>query len=38
MKKGLVIGKFMPIHKGHIKLIDYALNNCDTLIILVLSI
>lgn len=35
MKKGLVIGKFMPLHKGHMKLIDYALNNCDTLTILV---
>jgi len=35
MKKGLVIGKFMPIHKGHMKLIEFALNNCNHLTILV---
>ncbi len=29
MKKGLVIGKFMPIHKGHIALINFALTHCD---------
>lgn len=33
MKKGLVIGKFMPLHNGHIHLIDYALLHCDSLII-----
>lgn len=37
MKKGLVIGKFMPIHKGHMKLIEFALNNCDNLTILLYS-
>lgn len=34
MKKGLVLGKFMPVHKGHIALIDFALKHCDQLIIL----
>lgn len=29
MKKGLVIGKFMPFHKGHIALINFALSHCD---------
>src|SRR5450432_801236 len=33
--KGLVLGKFMPFHTGHIALIDFALANTDTLIILV---
>lgn len=33
MKKGLVIGKFMPLHNGHIHLIDYALQQCESLII-----
>jgi HTH-type transcriptional repressor of NAD biosynthesis genes len=35
MKRGLVIGKFMPLHKGHIALIDFALQHCDDLIVLV---
>ena len=35
MKRGLVLGKFMPLHKGHIALIDFALNRCDELIVLV---
>ena len=33
MKRGLVIGKFMPIHKGHIALIDFAATYCDELIV-----
>jgi HTH-type transcriptional repressor of NAD biosynthesis genes len=32
---GLVLGKFMPIHKGHQALIEYAKSKCDKLIILV---
>jgi HTH-type transcriptional regulator, transcriptional repressor of NAD biosynthesis genes len=32
-KKGLVFGKFMPIHKGHLALIDFAHNQCDALIV-----
>lgn len=35
MKKGLVLGKFMPLHKGHTGLINFACNHCDQLYILV---
>lgn len=35
MPKGLVFGKFYPFHKGHEALIDFALANSDTLIVLV---
>jgi len=31
MKTGLVFGKFLPVHKGHIALIEFALKNCDHL-------
>lgn len=33
MKRGLVIGKFMPIHNGHIALINFAASKCDELIV-----
>ena len=33
MKRGLVIGKFMPLHKGHIALIEFAVSQCDELIV-----
>lgn len=33
MKRGLVIGKFMPVHNGHIALIDFAKKQCDELIV-----
>lgn len=33
MVKGLVIGKFMPLHNGHIKLFEFALERCDELTI-----
>ncbi|HRG78800.1 MAG TPA: AAA family ATPase [Cyclobacteriaceae bacterium] len=33
MKRGLVIGKFMPVHAGHIALIQFASSLCDELII-----
>jgi HTH-type transcriptional regulator, transcriptional repressor of NAD biosynthesis genes len=33
MKRGLVIGKFMPIHQGHVALIDFAAKQCDELIV-----
>ena len=33
MRRGLVIGKFMPVHKGHLALIDFALTQCDELIV-----
>lgn len=32
-KRGLVIGKFMPIHNGHIALINFALAQCEELIV-----
>jgi HTH-type transcriptional repressor of NAD biosynthesis genes len=35
MKRGLVLGKFMPLHNGHISLIEFAANNCDELIVLI---
>jgi HTH-type transcriptional repressor of NAD biosynthesis genes len=35
MRKGLVIGKFLPPHKGHKHLIDTALSQVDQLTILV---
>jgi|SRR6188474_94546 len=34
MRKGLVFGKFMPLHKGHLALIHFALKNCDHLAII----
>jgi len=33
MTRGLVIGKFLPIHNGHIALIQYAATACDELIV-----
>lgn len=30
-----MLGKFMPLHKGHMALIDFALYRCDELIVLV---
>jgi HTH-type transcriptional regulator, transcriptional repressor of NAD biosynthesis genes len=33
MRKGLVLGKFMPVHTGHVALIDFASNQCDELTI-----
>lgn len=35
LKKGVVIGKFMPLHKGHVNLINFAKNFCDYLTVLV---
>lgn len=32
-KKGLVFGKYMPIHKGHLALIAFASQQCQTLIV-----
>lgn len=34
MRKGLVFGKFMPLHRGHQLLIDTALAECDDVTIL----
>jgi len=33
MRRGLVLGKFMPIHNGHIKLIEHAAEYCDSVIV-----
>lgn len=33
-KRGLVVGKFMPFHKGHEFLIDTAKENCDEVYVL----
>ncbi len=33
MNRGLVIGKFMPVHAGHIALIEFARKQCDQLIV-----
>jgi HTH-type transcriptional regulator, transcriptional repressor of NAD biosynthesis genes len=37
MKKGLVIGKFMPPHKGHLALIDFAIQRSGKLTVAVCS-
>lgn len=31
--RGLVIGKFMPVHAGHLALLDFAQTKCDELIV-----
>ncbi len=33
MKRGLVFGKFMPLHAGHVALIRFAAERCDELIV-----
>jgi HTH-type transcriptional regulator, transcriptional repressor of NAD biosynthesis genes len=33
MKKALVFGKYMPPHKGHLALIDFALSKCENVIV-----
>ena len=33
MKRGLVIGKFLPIHDGHLALINFAASQCDEVIV-----
>ncbi|MEJ0031702.1 MAG: adenylyltransferase/cytidyltransferase family protein [Bacteroidota bacterium] len=33
MTRGLVIGKFLPPHKGHLALIEFAAKKCDELIV-----
>jgi HTH-type transcriptional repressor of NAD biosynthesis genes len=35
MRRGLVFGKFMPLHRGHQLLIDLALAECDDVTIVV---
>jgi len=38
MKRGLVFGKFMPLHKGHQLLIETGISNCDELTVVVCSL
>ncbi|MBN2737486.1 MAG: AAA family ATPase [Spirochaetales bacterium] len=38
MKHGLIIGKFMPLHKGHLALVNFGLKHCDQLTVLVCSL
>jgi HTH-type transcriptional repressor of NAD biosynthesis genes len=33
LKRGLVIGKFMPVHNGHVSLINFAASECDEVIV-----
>ena len=37
MITGLILGKFLPLHQGHIALATFGLENCDRLIILLCS-
>ncbi|MFT5619050.1 MAG: HTH-type transcriptional repressor of NAD biosynthesis genes [Arenicella sp.] len=37
-KTGLILGKFMPIHKGHQSLIEFGRQNCDRLIVLICAL
>src|SRR4051812_34829869 len=37
MRRGLVIGKFLPFHKGHQYLIERALAGCDALHVIVVA-
>lgn len=34
----LVVGKFMPLHRGHHALIEFALEHCDELVLLVCAV
>lgn len=34
MISGFVLGKFLPLHKGHLALIDFAKSNCDLLYVI----
>ena len=35
MKVGILVGRFQPLHKGHVKAIQFARNNSDKLYIIV---
>jgi HTH-type transcriptional repressor of NAD biosynthesis genes len=37
MTTGLLPGKFMLLHTGHVKMIQFALQHCDSLILLLCS-
>ena len=38
MSRGFLLGKFMPPHRGHLMLCDFARNYCDALTVLVCSL
>lgn len=33
-RRGLVVGKFCPLHRGHMHLIDHALDACDEVLVI----
>lgn len=33
-RRGLVVGKFCPLHRGHMRLIDSALDACDEVVVI----
>lgn len=35
MKTGLVLGKFMPLHNGHVKLVEFAQQYRERFIVLI---
>ncbi len=37
MRRGFIIGKFLPLHRGHLALVDFAQQHCDLLYVLVCS-
>lgn len=37
MKRGLLLGKFLPLHKGHIELVNFARKRCGELTVLICS-
>jgi len=37
MIKGLVMGRFEPLHKGHLGLIKFGISRCDSLTVLICS-
>lgn len=37
-KHGFLLGKFMPVHKGHMHMIETAIKNCENVTVLVCSI
>ena len=37
LNNGLIIGKFMPLHSGHLNLIKFGLENCNNITILLVA-
>ena len=35
MKVGILVGRFQPLHKGHVKAIEFARNNSEKLFVIV---